>query len=66
MRRWTLVAMMISTSSTPWSASSSRTIVSTRSRTSGRRIGGSGSEMSSMAMTTFIPGRSLAWSGSEP
>ncbi len=40
--------------------------MSTRSRTSGRRIGGSGSEMSSIAMTTFIPGRSFAWSGSLP
>ncbi len=35
-------------------------MVSTRSRTSGRCIGGSGSEMSSMAIVTFMPGRSLA------
>src|SRR5438132_307535 len=62
-RRCTLVAMIISTSSTPWSASRPSTMVRTRSRTSGRRIGGSGKEMSSMAMTTFMPGRSLAWSG---
>jgi hypothetical protein len=41
--RCTLVAMMISTSSTPWSARSCSTMVSTRSRTSGRFIGGSGS-----------------------
>ncbi len=35
-------------------------------RTSGSAIGGSGSEMSSMAMVTFIPGRSSACSGSIP
>jgi hypothetical protein len=52
--------MIISKSSTPWSARSCSTMVSTRSRTSGRFIGGSGSEMSSIAMTTFIPGRSSA------
>ena len=57
--------MIISTSSTPWSASIWSTIVSTRSRTSGLRIGGSGKDTSSIAMTTFIPGRSFACSGSE-
>ena len=60
------VAMMISTSSTPWSASISSTTVSTRSRLSGRRMGGSGRLRSSTAMVTFIPGRSFAYSGSEP
>jgi hypothetical protein len=60
MRRWTDVAMMIAMSSMPWSARSSSTMVSTRSRMSGLRIGGSGSEMSSSAMTTFIPGLSFA------
>jgi hypothetical protein len=38
----------------------SSTTVSTRSRTSGRFIGGSGSEMSSIAIVTFIPGFSSA------
>ena len=29
-------------------------------------MGGSGSEMSSIATVTFMPGRSIAWSGSQP
>ena len=36
----------------------------TRWRMSGRFIGGSGSEMSSKAMVSFMPGRSSAGSGS--
>ena len=56
--------MMMWTSSTPWSASISHTISSTSWRTSGVRIIGSGSEMSSTAIVTFMPGSSSAWSGS--
>jgi hypothetical protein len=36
----------------------------TRCRMSGARIGGRGSEMSSKAMVSFMPGRSRAASGS--
>ena len=36
----------------------------TRWRMSGRRIGGSGSEMSSKAIVSFMPGNSRAGSGS--
>jgi hypothetical protein len=66
MRRWMPVATMISMSLTPWSASNSRTMVRTRSRTSGRFIGGRGTEMSSIAIATRMPGLSFAYNGSEP
>ncbi len=56
--------MMMWTSSTPWSASISHTMSRMVSRTSGRFIIGSGSEMSSIAMVTFMPGSSSACSGS--
>jgi hypothetical protein len=46
-------------SSTPWSAKICSTIVNTRSRMSGNFIGGSGREMSSITMVTFIPGSSI-------
>ena len=52
------------TSSTPASAAMSSTASMTRWRMSGRRIGGSGSEMSSKAMVSFIPGVRRAGSGS--
>ncbi len=44
------------TSSTPASAAMSSTASITRWRMSGRRIGGSGSEMSSKAIVSFMPG----------
>ena len=52
------------TSSTPASAARSSTASMTRWRMSGRRIGGSGSEMSSNAIVSFMPGSSSAGSGS--
>ncbi len=52
------------TSSTPAAAARSSTASMTRWRMSGRFIGGSGSEMSSKAMVSFMPGRSSAGSGS--
>ena len=52
-------------SSTPASAARSSTASMIRWRMSGRRIGGSGSEMSSKAMVSFMPGNSRAGSGSE-
>ena len=45
------------TSSTPASAARSSTASITRWRMSGRRIGGSGSEMSSKAIVSFMPGK---------
>ena len=54
------VAMTISTSVTPAVLSFSSKTLSTDSRMSGLNILGSGSEMSSMAMVTFIPARSCA------
>ena len=48
------------TSSTPAAAARSSTASITRWRMSGRRIGGSGSEMSSNAIVSFMPGRSSA------
>ena len=56
--------MMMWTSSTPCRPSSSSTISRIVWRTSGVFIGGSGSEMSSIAIVTFIPGASSAYSGS--
>ena len=56
--------MMMCTSSTPWSASISSTISRIVCRMSGVAIGGSGSEMSSTAIVTFMPGVSCACSGS--
>ncbi len=56
--------MMRWMSSTPWSPSISSTMSRMVSRMSGRSMGGSGSEMSSMAMVTFIPGLRSACSGS--
>ena len=56
--------MMMWTSSTPWSASSSQHDLEDGLAHVGRRIGGSGSEMSSTAIVTFIPGASSACSGS--
>ena len=44
------------TSSTPAAAAMSSTASMTRWRMSGRRIGGSGSEMSSKAIVSFMPG----------
>ena len=48
---------MSSTSSTPASAARSSTASMTRWRMSGPFIGGSGSEMSSKAMVSRMPGR---------
>ena len=55
---------MMWTSSTPASAARSSTASITRWRMSGRRMGGSGREMSSNAIVSFIPGNSSAGSGS--
>ena len=55
---------MSCTSSTPASAARSSTASMTRWRMSGRFIGGSGSEMSSKAMVSFMPGVSRAVRGS--
>ena len=52
------------TSSTPASAAMSSTVSITIWRASGASIGGSGSEMSSKQMVSFMPGRSSAGSGS--
>ena len=53
-------------SSTPWRAASSITSSSTSWRMSGVCIGGSGIEMSSIAIVSFIPGVRSSLSGSEP
>ena len=53
------------TSSTPAAAAMSRTASMMRWRMSGRRIGGSGSEMSSKAMVSFMPAVRSSGSGAE-
>ena len=55
---------MILTSSTPASAAIVSTASMIRWRMSGAFIGGSGSEMSSKAIVSRIPGNSLVGSGS--
>jgi hypothetical protein len=54
---------MMCTSSTPAAAAWSSTASMTRWRTSGLRIGGRGSEMSSKQIVSFMPGFSSARSG---
>ena len=56
-RRCKASAAMMCTSSTPASAAMSSTCSITRWRMSGRFIGGSGNEMSSNAIVSFMPGR---------
>ena len=55
-RRCSAVATISSTSSTPLRAASSITCSRIRWRMSGVRIGGSGIEMSSIAIVSFMPG----------
>ena len=64
MRRCRASAAISTTSSTPASAASSRTCSITSWRTSGPRMGGSGSDTSSKAMVSAMPGRSWDRSGS--
>ena len=59
-------AMNSFTSSTPLRAASSTTSSRTSWRTSGGCIGGSGSEMSSIAIVSFMPGVRSSASGSLP
>ena len=54
---------MSTTSSTPAAAARSRTASTTRWRLSGRFIGGSGSDTSSKAIVSFMPGKSSDGSG---
>ena len=65
-RRCSALPAISSTSSTPAAAAISSTCSITRCRTSGARIGGSGSDRSSNTIVSRIPGRSSSGSGSLP
>ena len=62
-RRCSARAQMSTTSSTPAEAAMSSTASMTRWRLSGRCMGGRGSEMSSKAMVSRMPGKSSSGSG---
>ncbi len=64
-RRCSAFAEISSTSSTPASAAIVSTASMMRCRMSGFTIGGSGSEMSSKAIVSRIPGNSSSGSGSD-
>ncbi len=64
MRRCKALATISFTSSTPLRAASSTTCSMIRWRMSGVVIGGNGSEMSSIAIVSFMPGVRSSVSGS--